>query len=524
MKPLLLLLLISAFQLSTAKNSAEDAQAWFAKARDYFEKQDWVKSREAASKALEIDPRLADAEILLGLISTMQSQFQIAQRHFEKAVLLQPRNDLAQSYLANTYLQQRQLDKAKAGFEKALQLNSNNQSASYNLGLIALMQQKPNEALVWFEKVHRASPSDVPTLIGMLESQLLLKHKSEANRSVSKLSSLLKSQDPRLFQVATILALHQDYLSAIPLLERAKQAFPDSYDVNFNLALAYFRSDQYEKSKDILKALAERGKKGEVYNLLGSVQEKLGEQTQAGASLRQAATLEPGNEDFHFDYANHLLQFENSQSAAAAFATEVERFPKSWRMRLGLGSAYYLSGKNEEAAQVLLQAVQLRPDSKLAYFLLGKIYESVETAQNAIYAALNAYCETKPDDPWAYYHFGTILYLRAQANGSVDFQPAKVMLEQAVQKDPNLAEAHMQLAVLAQGEEQWKEAVEHLTKAIGLAPKMATAHYRLGLAYQRLGETDKAKAEFELFEKLKSQVPAEPDRQTVLQYLAEPNK
>jgi hypothetical protein len=54
------------------------------------------------------------------------------------------------------------------------------------------MQQRPDEALVQFEKVHHANPSDVPTLIGMLESQLLLKRRSEAKQTTAKLHSCFR--------------------------------------------------------------------------------------------------------------------------------------------------------------------------------------------------------------------------------------------------------------------------------------------------------------------------------------------
>jgi len=522
MTSLPLLLLLSTLQTTASSDNQE--QLWFAKARQYFEKQEWAKSEEAASKALEINPQLADAEILLGLVATAQRQYQTAETHFQKAVSLQPRNDLAQSYLANTYLQQKRLDKAHEAFAKTLQLNPKNQSASYNLGLIALMQQRPDEALRLFERVHRANPSDVPTLIGMLESQLLLKRRSEARQSVAKLSSVLKPENPALLQVATMLALHQDYMAAIPLMEQARQAFPNSYDISFNLALAYFRCQQYEKSREILQPLVNRDKKVEAYNLLGALQEKLGEQAQAAAALRQAMALEPGSEDFHFDYANHLLQFDTSQSAIDAFAAEVKYFPTSWRMRLGLGAANYLSGKYEDSGKALLQAVRLKPDSPLAFFLLGKVYESAESLQIPIYEALKAYCETKPADPWAYYHLGTILYLRTQTNQSADFQQAKAMLEEATQRNSNFSEAYLQLGLIAQAEERWGEAIRYLEKAIRLNTKIPASHYRLGLAYQRVGEKEKAKAEFELFEKLKSEVQAGQDKPAVLRYLAEHNK
>jgi tetratricopeptide (TPR) repeat protein len=63
-----------------------------------------------------------------------------------------------------------------------------------------------------------------------------------------------------------------------------------------------------------------------------------------------------------------------------------------------------------------------------------------------------------------------------------------------------------------------------LEQAIRLDPKIAAAHYRLALVYQRLGEKEKAKAELALFERLKTDSQAVQDKQTVLQYLAEDSK
>jgi hypothetical protein len=46
----------------------------------------------------------------------------------------------------------------------------------------------------------------------------------------------------------------------------------------------------------------------------------------------------------------------------------------------------------------------------------------------------------------------------------------------------------------------------------------------LGQAYKRLGQTDKAMAEYELFEKLKSARPADEEKQGIVQFLVELKK
>jgi Tfp pilus assembly protein PilF len=94
MKFVSFLLFLSRLQASSSRNLLAQEQDWFAKARQYFEKQEWGKAQQATTKALEINPRLAEAEILLGLIATAQHQLQTAETHFERAVSLRPRADL----------------------------------------------------------------------------------------------------------------------------------------------------------------------------------------------------------------------------------------------------------------------------------------------------------------------------------------------------------------------------------------------------------------------------------------------
>jgi tetratricopeptide (TPR) repeat protein len=495
--------------------AADDAQTWWSRAQQHYERQEWEQSRAAALKALELDPRLANAEVLLGLMATSESRFQEAERRFARAVALQPQNDRAQAYLASTYLQQKRFAEARRAFQKVLQLNPENTAAHYNLGLVGLSEQKPFEALPHFESVTRVNPSDVAAWIGLLESRLLLKRSEDARRAARTVEELLQPNDPRLFQAATLLALHQEYPAAIQMLEKIRRAFPQSYDVNYNLALAYFRTQQHDKAAAILSGFEDRA---EARNLLASVEENRGRYQEAARAFQRAAELAPGNEDYRFDYANTLLQHQDAKSAVAAFLIAARDFPRSWRMRLGLGAAYYLVGNYEDAARVLLEAANIEPNSGVIYFLLGKAYESAASYQPKIAEGFKDYLAHNSNDAWACLHYGTILYLRATAERQAGFQAAKQYLNKALALDSGMAEAYVQLGIIAQAEGKQQQSVDYLAQAIRLNPQLASAHYRLGLAYQKLGEGEKARAELDLFRRLKSE-DADRERRTIIEPL-----
>ena len=397
--------------LSGPISAAGKAEEWFSQARKHYERQEWEPSRQAALKALGVNPRFADAEILLGLIATTQSQLEEAEKRFSRAVTLQPRNDQALAYLASTYLQQNRLAQAGQTFRKALQLNPRNAAAQYNLGLIGLLQAKPAEALPFFEKALAIDTSDIAALTGILECQVLLKHQVPAQASLQRLQAATHATDPGLLRVAMMLLRHQQYAMAISVLERIRDAFPASYEANYNLALAYLRNGEFERTSAFLASLLQTSPRAELFSLLAEAEKGQQRAAVALAAYRRAADLEPANETYRFDYANELLQQEHP-SAEQAFVEGIRDFPQSWKMRLGLGATRYLKGQYQAAAGTLLEAVGLAPREKSAYFMLGKLYESAPQAQGRILKAFEDYVATQPEDPWAYYHFGRILRLQ----------------------------------------------------------------------------------------------------------------
>jgi tetratricopeptide (TPR) repeat protein len=499
------------------------AEDLFLQARQHFEKQEWEKARADATKALQVNPRLVDAEVMLGLIASIEGKFSSAEQRFLRAISLQPQNDLAQGYLASTYLQQKRYPEAARAFKKVLSRNPKNQAANYNLGLIALVQEKPTEARAYFEQVRRQNPDDIPALTGILECQLLLKQSDEARQLTANLERLLPAQDPRLFQIATMLALYQQYDPAIAILERVRQVYPQSRDVNYNLALSYLRSGKYDRAAQVLEPLLSQPGAADAYSLLAQAQEKLQHREQALLGYQRAAELEPGNEDYRFDHAYALLRYVPGDAATTAFSMAARDFPKSWRMRVGLGSAYFLAGRSEEAAAALLEALELEPAAKVAYYLLGKAYEAAGDEQAAIREAFKSYLEKDPRDPWAYHHYGTMLFLQAQAELTPDFEVAKSYLDKALALNPDLAEAHVQMGIIAQAEGRLPESVRSLEKASRINPNLPTSHYRLAQVYQQLGDKEKSKAEFDLVEKLRA-IAAAQEKQEVVQSLSGQNK
>jgi tetratricopeptide (TPR) repeat protein len=300
--------------------------------------------------------------------------------------------------------------------------------------------------------------------------------------------------------------------------------YPQSYDVNYNLALSYLRTGKYDQATQTLKPLLVQPKAAEAYNLLAQAKEKLQLPDQAILAYQKAVELEPGNENYRYDLAYALLQYASDEASIKAFSSGIRDFPNSWRMRVGLGSVYFLAGEYTQATQALLEAVKLEPNAKVAYYLLGKAYESEGDLKPAVREAFKAYLAKKPEDAWAYYHYGIMQYLEAQSVMPRDNDNAKSSLKTALSLNPDFAEAHLQIGIIEQMEGHLTESVQSLERAIQANPTLPAPHYRLAVVYQRLGDKDKSKTEFDLFEKLKSQSSTAQERQAMVQSLGEQKK
>ncbi|HYI93776.1 MAG TPA: tetratricopeptide repeat protein [Bryobacteraceae bacterium] len=349
----------------------------------------------------------------------------------------------------------RQYAAAKKEFKAVLAADPANATAHISLGIVALVDGDSVAGLQHFSAV----PGDARALIGRLDCELRLNKIAEARGTAVKLNAMIAGDAAASGHVGTLLAKAGESAAAIPFLRRVQGA-----------------------------AAA---------NLLGSAEENAGNMLAALEAFAVAARLEPGNEDYRVDYAAMLLTNGNIEGSVAAFRAAAQEFTKSSRVRLGLGSALYLAGQHEAAAAALLEAVRIDPGPR-AFDLLGKAYESAGALQQQIHVEFEKYLAPRPDDAAAYAHYAAIL----QADGG---NPQNVMqaLTRALELDPDLFSAHLQMGILEQAAGNLTAALERYERAAQLEPENATLHYRLSSLYKKLGNEEKARSELEKFRRLK---------------------
>jgi tetratricopeptide (TPR) repeat protein len=79
------------------------------------------------------------------------------------------------------------------------------------------------------------------------------------------------------------------------------------------------------------------------------------------------------------------------------------------------------------------------------------------------------------------------------------------LLKSAAASDANFADARLQLGILYANQHKFDEAIGQYEQALKINSENAPVHYRLGQSLARTGATARAKEEFAVFERLRSQ-------------------
>lgn len=187
----------------------------------------------------------------------------------------------------------------------------------------------------------------------------------------------------------------------------------------------------------------------------------------------------------------------DSAGALSAVTKAAALAPKNFDAQLALGRALFGTGNPAGAATVFRTAVALRPKDAKARFFLATALETAGDYDNALveYRELLAINSQSAE---GYLGLGVLLVKL----GGEKMKEGTEALSRAVAINGDLYEARIALgrALVQQG--RALEAVEHLRRAVELAPKNPEPRYQLALAYRRLGKTQEAAEQEAIIQKL----------------------
>ena len=293
-------------------------------------------------------------------------------------------------------------------------------------------------------------------------------------------------------QTGTELTRQGHFREAIPHFLAAQGRVSNEFAADFNLALCYFGTNQFDKAIAILTRLSSAANPtAGVYDLLAQAYVGNGQPEQAFTSLQRAAAISPGNEKLYLLVADACMDHQNYALGVKVVNLGIENLPHSGRLFYERGVFQTLLERGDLAAADFAQAAKLAPDTDIAYMAAaqqdlveGKIPETIAVARQGISSGHENYILLTL--------LGEALIRSGIAPGQPEFAEAQAALEKSVAEHPDNSRSQIALAKIYLMAGHYDDAITHLEIARQLDPANTSVYSHLATAYRQRGQFDEA--------------------------------
>ena len=344
-----------------------------------------------------------------------------------------------------------------------------------------------------------------------------------------------------------------DYAEAISLFVRALEPDSGYIGARFNLAFTYQRMGRTNEAKEQYKKILEIKDMAKVHLMLGIIYEKEGDALLAIDEFEKTLNIDPANktaishlerlksartkeegkkevteEDQTKDIGAYnregaaLVKAGNYEAAIASFEKALELDPKNEGANFNRAYALQKMGRLDEAVDGYMRILTVKETPK-PLFMLGVIYEGKKDYKNAF---------------WFYQKANDLAPSSKRIKKGLDrmieeLKPVKELLaegashlkarryiealgkfKKAALKDPANYKAHCNLGLAYLSSGKYDPAIAAFNVCLKIKDS-ANSHLLLGIAYDRKGDAESARREFETV------LEMDPDNKKAKKYLLE---
>lgn len=376
------------------------------------------EARRYFQEGLKKDPRNSSCLFHLGYIEERQGNHQAAEHLFQEALRSNPNLSEALLELANLRIASKRYTEAAELLRKFVRVSRSPAPGYYKLAMVERSlheteaaerdlsvfqtlsknvstgpypyqhlfdyldnrsnlssKEKTQLDLTELSKQIQKQPDQPENLYLLAEGYLKLGKVEEARKAIAQLEQLSAGDYRTQTGIGVLLARYHLYDDAIEHFRSASQANPDSDDVKFDLADAYFRKGMYQQALEMAQQVSSNGQQDDAFLfLLADIKAHLGQPPEASQIYRNAIRRSPDNDQYYLSLTLLELRENDLNGAAKTLQEGRSRIPGSGKLLWGQGLVSALQGKTEQAAEQLSQAVDLLPEWSGSYSTLGVFY------------------------------------------------------------------------------------------------------------------------------------------------------
>lgn len=418
----------------------------------------------ACQKALQLDPNLAEAYMVLGNVLHVTGQEVESRNAYEQALKIKPELFPADVHfeLGNQQYQQNQMDAAIKSYQLAIALQSDLTKAHSNLGLVYSRLGQLEAAASSYKRATELEPDYIDAHYNLGVILLQQKAFDEAAQCFRTILNLVPEHPNALINLGSILIGQNKFDEAIAIYERIVELSPTFEDARYNLANLLFKQGNLDR---------------------------------AASHLRSILLINPNYIGCYFSLANVLVEQNKLDEAISNYRNSLQLTPNHPLTHFKLGNALAKQCKPSEAIISYQNAIQIHPNYTDAYYNLGVILRKMERFDEAI-AAYQKVIQIEANRAETYFSLGNV-YLDLDK-----FEDAIVNYQKAIALNPNYAEAFNTLGTVHRLQNRLNEAISNIERAIALNPNYIEAHFNLSTTLLLMGDMQQGFAEFEYRRKI----------------------
>ena len=425
----------------------------------------WRIAQAALSNAEALDPTDARWPYYRAIANTYDGNDEGTVAALDQVLELAPDDLAARTRRAYAMLDLDHSEEAAEECRRILELDPNNSAALAGLGRVEFEAGSFERALEHFTKALDGQPegSAIHHRIGLALRRLGRREEAAdhlaRNRQIpisyadplySAMQALNVSRRAIFARGAEAMRTGEPAL-ALAAFEAALRALPDDPETLFNVAMALI---------------------------------DLGDKPAAEERLREAIALDPEYREPRFNLALMLAERNEMEEAERHFRRATEIDPDDLDARTQWGDALARLGRTDEAVEVLTAVLAVDAALPAAQLALGAARQAEGDAE-ATREALNRVLEAAPGAPRerseAHYRLAALLEAEAAETtgehpAGDDVAEAESHLREALELDPDFAEAHVLLGRLLGRQERFAEAAGHFARALVQDPSNSGWH------------------------------------------------
>ncbi len=326
-------------------------------------------------RAVELAPNNASYLTSLGGILGMQQKLAEANVYFERAVKSDSNDPTSRRNLAANEWRLGKLKQAQANLERLLQMQPQDKAARLLLGMVSENEHEYTRAAKLLASVPELVDQRPESIAALASSYYHTGRRDDAHKVLEAL--LGRSASPEgIFAAAGVAAQAEDYEIAEKLFESIRYSYPDITVLEYNLALIELRTGRIARSQRTLQEIVNAGHaKGEIYNLLGMVEMKVDQFTDAVQCYSRAVELDPNSLDAKVGLASAKWAAGMRPQAEAEFQALLKEHPGDATVYESYGTSLLNSASEdtmlERAAALLKHAAKLDDSRAEVHYQLG---------------------------------------------------------------------------------------------------------------------------------------------------------